>query len=416
MPLTPLRRNRDFVLLQSGQLLSSFGTQTTSIAYPLLILATTGSAAKAGFVAFARALPVVLLSLPAGVAADHWNRKWLMILSDAVAAAAMFAVAVAVAIDNAAFGVIVVVAFVEGTAQTLFFACQWGALRAVVPAAQLPDATSVIVGRQAVVRLAGPPFGGALFSVARWLPFLADAASYFFSTVSMLLVRTPFQETRSAEEAETGSLRARLAVGLRFVWQTPFIRTTTLIFGLDNLLLPGALLAVVVLAAAAGLSGGAIGVLVASWGAALLVGSAISPYVRRVLPIRAILPLELWTWAAFVFYVAWPSIYVLAACLALMGLAIPSTDSAVHGYRVAMTPDRLLGRAEAARTTITGGLMPIGPLLVGVLLEHYSGRAVIAALALGGMALAVWATLDRSMRDLPPLTGPIELATEQPVV
>ncbi len=58
MTAVPLRRNRDFVLLQAGQLLSSVGTQSTAIAYPLLVLAVTGSAAKAGAVAFARALPM----------------------------------------------------------------------------------------------------------------------------------------------------------------------------------------------------------------------------------------------------------------------------------------------------------------------------------------------------------------------
>jgi MFS family permease len=78
----PLRRNRDFVLLQIGQLLSNAGTQTTSIAYPLLVLAVTHSAAKTGVVSFARTLPAALLALPAGVAADRWDRKRLMIAAD----------------------------------------------------------------------------------------------------------------------------------------------------------------------------------------------------------------------------------------------------------------------------------------------------------------------------------------------
>ena len=51
MNAVPLRRNRDFVLLQTGQLLSTLGTQTASIAYPLLVLSVTGSAGKAGVIA-----------------------------------------------------------------------------------------------------------------------------------------------------------------------------------------------------------------------------------------------------------------------------------------------------------------------------------------------------------------------------
>lgn len=48
MTLTPLRRNRDFVLLQVGQALSTIGSTSTQIAYPLLILAITHSPATAG--------------------------------------------------------------------------------------------------------------------------------------------------------------------------------------------------------------------------------------------------------------------------------------------------------------------------------------------------------------------------------
>ncbi len=69
MTALPLHRNRDFVLLQTAQLLSSGGSQMTAIAYPLLVLALTGSAAKAGIVAFARLLGMALFALPAGLAA-----------------------------------------------------------------------------------------------------------------------------------------------------------------------------------------------------------------------------------------------------------------------------------------------------------------------------------------------------------
>ena len=78
MSATPLRRNRDFLLLQAGLLLSSAGSQMTSIAYPLLVLALTGSPAKAGVVAFVRLLAMSLFALPAGLAADHWQRRRLM--------------------------------------------------------------------------------------------------------------------------------------------------------------------------------------------------------------------------------------------------------------------------------------------------------------------------------------------------
>ena len=134
MSTVPLRRNRDFVLLQVGQLLSHFGSQTTSIAYPLLVLATTHSPAKAGFVSFARYLGTALFSLPAGAAADHWSRKGLMIAADIVRLVGLGSLAMLILLDVVPFWLIALVALVEGCGVVVFIAARAGVVRAVVPA------------------------------------------------------------------------------------------------------------------------------------------------------------------------------------------------------------------------------------------------------------------------------------------
>ena len=400
MTAVPLRRNRDFMLLQIGQLLSSTGTQSASIAYPLLVLAITDSAAKTGVVSFARILPAALFALPAGVAADRWNRKRLMVAADGVRVLAIGSLATTILLHRIAFWAIPLVAFVEGTGAAVFSVAHAGALRAVVPARQLPAAAGAQTGRQAAVQLAGPPLGGALFGLARALPFLVDAVSYAFSTLSLLAMRTPFQQER---EPDRSPLRSRLAEGFRFLWSQPFLRTCALLFGIANFVGPGVLLAVVVIGTRQGLSGGEVGALVAAFGACLLLGSFVSPLVRRLLPVRAVLLLELWTWLGCAVFLVWPSVYVLTAGLLPTALAIPSTDSVVHGYRIAMTPDRLLGRAESVRTTISLLIAPLGPLAAGVLLGAVSARASVAVFAAAGLVLAVWGTLSPSIRAAPAL-------------
>jgi MFS family permease len=367
------------MLLQIGQLLSNVGTQTTSIAFPLLVLAVTHSPAKAGIVGFARSLPWVLFALPAGLAADRWSRRRLMILADGVRVLAIGTLAVTILLDRVSFWEVVVVAFVEGIGSALFFGAQPGALRAVVPAHQLPAAAAAETGRQAVVRLAGPPLGGALFALARAVPFVVDALSYAFSTLSLLAMRTPFQEER---EPHLSSLRSRLAEGFHFVWSQPFLRTCALLFGLANFIGPGVLFAVVVIGKDQGLSGGEIGALIAVFGVLLL---------------------ELWTWLGCAVFLIWPNVYVLTAGILPTALAIPSTDSVVHGYRIAMTPDRLLGRAESVRSLISLTIAPLGPLVAGVLLSTASARATIALFAVTGLVLAVWGTLSPSIRAAPSL-------------
>jgi MFS family permease len=399
-PTLPLRRNRDFLLLQAGQMLSTAGTSSTSIAYPLLVLAVTHSPAKAGLVSFARIVPQGLFGLLAGAAADRWNRKWQMIGADGVRAFAMAALVATLLVDPGTFWPIPIVAFVEGAGSTVFYAAYAGALRAVVPARQLPAASGAEGARQATVRLAGPPLGGALFGIARFVPFLVDAISYAFSSLSLLAMRTPFQQRREPVDLR---LRAQIAEGFRFLWNQPFVRTTSFLYGLTNFTGPALLLALVVIGRRQGLSSGEIGALTAAFGLCLLLGSLASPLFRRAFSVRAILLLEVWAWLGCAIFLIHPSVYLLTAGLLPVGVAIPVTDSVVNSYRVAMTPDRLLGRVESVRGTIALLIAPLGPLTAGFLLDSASERATIAVAVGFSAVLAVWGTLSPSIRNAPSL-------------
>jgi MFS family permease len=342
-----------------------------------------------------------LFALPAGLAADRWNRRRLMIAADGVRVVAIGGLATMILADHTVFWLIAVVAFVEGCGAALFSASKAGALRAVVPRNQLPAAAGVESGRQAAVQLTGPALGGALFGLSRALPFVLDAISYTFSTFSLLWMRTPFQEERTAD---VSSLRSRLGEGLRFIWNQPFVRTCAFLYGLTNFIGPGILLAIIVIAKRQGLSGGEVGGLVAVFAVCLLLGSFASPIVRRLLPVRAILLLEFWAWPACAAFLAWPSVYVLTAAILPTALVIPSTDSVVTGYRIAITPDRILGRAESVRSAIALLIGSLGPLTAGVLLADTTARWTIAVFVATGLVLAVWATLS------PVLRAPLDLA------
>jgi MFS family permease len=396
----PLRRNRDFVLLQIGQLLSSTGTQASAIAYPLLVLALTHSPTKAGLVGFARLVPFALFGLPAGAAADRWNRKGLMIAADVVRVLALISLITAIVAGDVLFGQILVVAFVEGAAAAVFAACQSGALRSVVPARQMPAAVATVTARQSIVVIAGPLVGGALFAVGRAVPFVFDAVSYGFSTVALALMRTPFQEKRVRERTH---LLAEMAEGFRYLWNQAFLRTCALLFGIGNFIFPGLSLVLIVVGQRDGLSSREIGGLTALFGVCLLLGSLLSAYARRLFSVRTILLLELWTWTGCVLFLVWPNVYVLTASILPTTLAIPSTDSVVHGLRIAMTPDHLIGRVDSAARNISLLVAPLGPLIAGFLLGATSERRTVAVFACLGLVLALWGTLSPAIRRAPSL-------------
>jgi predicted MFS family arabinose efflux permease len=397
----PLRRNRDFLLLQAGQLLSATGSQITGIAYPLLVLGMTHSPAEAGAVGFSRLLPYALFSLPAGALADRWSRKALMIGADVVRVLMLVSLVTAIVAGDATFEQILVVAFVEGGASAVFGACQAGALRAVVPAQQMPGAVAAITARNSVVITAGPLVGGALYAVGRAVPFLVDALSYAASTLALLLMRTPFQEERVRERTR---LRDEIAEGFRYLWQQPFIRTCALLFGIGNFIYPGILFVIVVVGEADGLSSGRIGALTAIFGGGLLVGSMLSTYSRRLFSVRTILLMELWVSIGCAVFLIWPNVYVLAVSTIPTALTIPSSDTVVHSFRIAMTPDRLIGRVDSAARNISLLAAPVGPLIAGFMLDSTSERATVAVFAAAGLVLALWGTLSTAIKNAPSLS------------
>jgi MFS family permease len=403
--LIPLRRNRDFLLLQAGQLLSTAGTQATQIAYPLLVLAVTHSAARAGIVGFASLAPYGLFGLFAGVAADRWNRRRLMLAADGVRVAAIASLLAAFALDHISFAQIAIVAFVEGTAFVFFNIAEVGALRSVVPAPQLPDAAAAEQARLATVTLLGPSVGGALFGVGRAWPFAADVVSYVFSFVSLLAIRTPFQEARARD---TSRVRAQIAEGFRWLWGQPFLRTCALLFAGTNFTFQGVFLLFVVVARRQGLSSGGIGVCIAAVGAFALAGSVVAPFVIRVLSMRANVLVNLWLNVGIVAFVFVPSIWVLLGAILPTALLTPALNSVVIGYRTAVTPDALLGRVSSVARGIALAAQPLGPLAAGFLIAAYTPRAAVLVFALVCAAIASWATLSPSIRRAPSLA---ELAT-----
>jgi MFS family permease len=398
---TPLWRNRDFVLLQSGQLLSATGSEATAIAYPLLALAVTHSPGRAGVVSFARLVPFAALQLPAGVAADRVDRRRLMVAADLVRAVTIGVLAASIVAGDVSFALLAAVALVEGAATVVFTASATGALRSVVPAPQLPDAVGAVTARVATINLAGPPLGGFLFGIARSLPFVVDACSYAASLASLAAIRTPFQGPRAPGGA---GLRAQVAEGMRFLWGQPFLRTCAFLYGLGNFSLPGILLVIVIAGRQQGLTGGEIGALLAVFGVSLLAGSLLSPIARRRLSMRTILWIELVAWLGSAAFLIHPSVFVLAAGILPQGLAMPITDSVVVGYRIAVTPDRLLGRVEAVRSSIALAIAPLGPLAAGLLLEAVSARETIAVFCAFNVVLLVWGFLSPSIRAAPSLS------------
>jgi MFS family permease len=398
--LLPLRKNRDFVLLQVGQTLSTIGSESTGIAYPLLVLAMTHSPVQAGVVGFTRVLPWALFGFLAGAAVDRLPRKRMMIVSDIVRVGAVTSIVVAIALHRLSFVQIAIVAFIEGTMYVFFNIAEVGALRSVVPGRQLPAAAAAEQARFSTMIIVAPPLGGSLFGIWRALPFLADAVSYVFSLASLLAMRTPFQEERQHEQVP---LRTQIAEGFRWLWGHRFLRTCALLFTWVNVVFEGTFLVMIVEGRRQGLSGAQIGALIAVVGVFSLAGSLASPRLQRRLSMRTFIVASFWLQLFIAAFLLKPSIYVLVVGSLPAAFLGPSVAAVVIGYRVAVVPDRLTGRVNSVARTIALCGLPLGPLSAGLLLGSFSARTTIAVFASFLFVLCVFTTLSSSIRNAPSL-------------
>jgi hypothetical protein len=247
--------------------------------------------------------------------------------------------------------------------------------------------------------LAGPPIGGVLFGLGRAVPFVADAISYAAAAAGKLLIRSDFQEARVAA-TPTGA-----AEGLRWIWQRPFFRLCALLFAGSNPIFQGLSLLIVVLARRDGASAAEIGVMLGIAAAGGLAGALLAPALQRRLTARRVLIAESWALAlAIPLLAVVHQALLLGVILAATELITPVTNSIVVGYRVALAPDRLQGRVQAASTLISFSAGWAGPLAVGLLIQSAGPTATVLVLTGWALILAAVATGARAFRHPPTLT------------
>src|SRR5438477_2960023 len=110
---TPIWRNRDYMLLWSGQVISTLGSTASGIVFPLLILALTNSPHAAGIAGALGAIPYLIFSLPVGALVDRWDRKLVMILCDTGRALTLGSIPVALYFNVLTIWQIYIAAFIE---------------------------------------------------------------------------------------------------------------------------------------------------------------------------------------------------------------------------------------------------------------------------------------------------------------
>ncbi|CCH30560.1 MFS transporter [Actinosynnema sp. NPDC047251] len=390
-----LARNRNYTLLWGGQAVAEVGFSATMIAFPLLVLAITGSPVASGLVLTVDATAQLLAGVPAGVLVDRMDRRRIMLACEAAQAVALASLVIALIVGEPSFLHMAAVAAVLGVARALFEPAEDACLPRLVPEEQLATAVAMNAARSSLGQTVGTTLGGVLFAFTRWLPFLLDLITHCLAFVALAFLRVPPREpvvNRQHFVREMGD-------GLRWVWQRREVRVTALCAVVLNLFFTAFYLVVIVLAEARGVSSAMIGVMAAMLGVGGVVGALIAPWLHRALGPFISIASVFWalTLLTPIAYFVSDGI-VMGGLFALMTLLAPTANTTISTHQLLLTPDELRGRMSGVLSVVVGAAGALGPLVGGTLTEAFSADRAVLVCAVGIAVITAFVTVSPTLR------------------
>jgi MFS family permease len=396
----PLWRNRDYTGWWISSLVSSLGSAMSQLAYPLLMLYATGSVARAGVVGACLNIGGLSTTLIGGALADRYSRRKLCISADLIQFAAVMTVVVAVADHYVNVVHIGAVALVQGMCNGIGGASMNPVLKRIVPEEQFPALSASKQGREMISRLAGPPLGGALFTIGKWIPFLADAISFLASALGVAMIRRPLgpdPEDRDAHPSAIASMRE----GFAYIRTSVYLRFIVVWSALTSALLGGVVLLVIALIKQRGGGPTTVGVVTALAAIGGLGGALIAPLLLKRVRSRTVVLAASWTIVpATVGIAAAPRPWEIGAIAAFLVLLVVPLTVLLESYQLRIVPDQLMGRVSSALSFGTSGLLWTAPVTAGVLADNFGVPTAMFVLSGAFVCLALWSTLAKAVHLL----------------
>ncbi|MFI9415236.1 MFS transporter [Nocardia gamkensis] len=397
--------NRKFLLLWSGSVASLVGFHGVRIAYPLLVLAVTGSAAAAGWIGFALSVPSLLFQSYAGMVADGPNRLRTLLRCQLIGLIATCMTVTAVAAHLPGLRLILTAAaFAEGAVYVFASLAELGLVRDLVTRAQRPAAFSFLEAEQPIALLIGRAVGAAVFSAARWLPFAANAASYLYCIgVLRVIARGTPNPGQSTPPTDRSAVR-RIAEGVDITWTEPFLRLSTALTGLSNVVIQVVLLLIMVELKDSGHPAWTAGVVLGTAGVGGLLGATAAAWLTERFSPHQIFQGAFWAWTALLTPIAVSSnLLVLAVCWCGVGGIGVVSSVALTVYRADAVPEDVLGRAMATMALVFDGAVAVGALTAGYLLTTLGVVPTRWTVLVAMLTLAMYASTQVERRPREPL-------------
>ncbi|HEV2068988.1 MAG TPA: MFS transporter [Acidimicrobiales bacterium] len=388
--------HRNFRVLFWGSFASSIGTWMQHVTLGAYALQLTGSPTFLGLVLFAQLGPMLMLSVVGGALADVVDRRHLLLAAQTEQMLATAALAILVSRGDPSEAALLAVVALIGVGSALHMPTYSAVLPALVGRGDLAGAVALNSTQMNVARVVGPALGGVAFAAfGAAAVFGLNALTYLFAIAALVAVRIP--KVQPEVGAATGW--RRLVGGFAVARRDPVVRrclVTMAAFAFLCLPFIGQMPTLAARNLGIEPSSAAYGMLYTCFGLGAIVGAAsigtlLARHAKEPLVRLGLLGFAV-SLAVFALLRSPGPAYPVAAVVGLVYFATVTSLSIVLQERLA---DSVRGRVMALWTMAFGGVIPLGHLVAGPLVERTSISLVMGYGVVAAVALAVYAKMDQ---------------------
>ncbi|MGM9973706.1 MAG: MFS transporter [Clostridiaceae bacterium] len=390
--------NVNFFLLWQGQLVSSLGSVVYNIALGFWVLQLTGSKALMGAIMASSSLPRFILGPFAGVFVDRLDRKWIIVLTDAVRGAAMILLAIAALFDQARIWMIFACGIIMGICGAFFNPAMGSVVPDIVPENKIIKANSLYSIASTGTEIAGTVSGGFVYTLlGAPITFLANGISYIFSAITEMFMRIPENKVGKADS----NFKKDFIEGFRFSWKLKGVRYLMLISCAMNFFFQIAFtLMMPMFTEVGGLGEEKYGIVMGFLTGGMLIGMLILSVINIPKGKRYLVFMI----AGVVFYIVSifipiiRSFYGLSAVLFFVGVSNAIINTIFNSSIQTVVPGGMRGKVLSILGTLSMGLAPIGNLIGGVLGEIFPVRTVMLVSFIMILAVGICVVFIKSLK------------------
>ncbi|MDP4510973.1 MFS transporter [Nonomuraea turcica] len=383
-----LWRDRDFLIFWCAQTLSVAGDSFALIAVPLLILNVTGSVAQMGLLTGVSGAASVAAGVFAGVLADRFDRRRLLIACDVIRLVLYVTIPV-VWLFGQHIWLLYTVLPMAAAVGMVFQVTYVSAVRGLAGEQRVTEANGMLYATAAAAGILGPTLAGVVSGhLGPTAAIAINAASFGLSAFGVLLTRS---SRYAVEPAPKGRPWRELLAGAEFLFRQPVLRTMTILLTFFIFMTLGLTDIVIYrLKHDLGQADSVVGIVLGVGAAGTMVGSMLVARMRRILGFG-----PLWIGAGIVSGLAIlglglaGSVWGVAAIMALYLACVSLAGICSMSLRQQVTPAHLLGRVTSAFWTIHFSLGPVGAAALGWAAARYGATAVFVFAGASCLVLAL---------------------------